>query len=458
MPRRSLTILIVFMVISFACYRRSERTPYARYLADALEQIDQNYLERVDDQKLFDGAMNGMVSRLDKYSGFVSHAEAARFHQTLDQRFGGIGIEVAQDRQSHELIVTSPVVDTPAYHAGIQAGDRILAIDGKSLDSIPPNKRLEAAVDLLRGQEGAEVTLRYRRPGVDEPFETKLVRAVVKIDSVLGDYRRTDNTWSFTLSHHPSIGYLRVTSFGEQTNSEFHTALGELAEHKLTGLVLDLRDNRGGLLTSARDMCDQFLPAGALIVTTRDRHGEIREEYRASGKGAHVEWPMVVLVNGDSASASEIVAACLQDHERAKVVGERTWGKGTVQHVIPIEGGLSVLRLTTGSYWRPNGHNIHRFEISKDDDTWGVSPDADCQAGMDAKQTLELIEERRLRDVVVSPGLVPNPPRTPKDATEFDPALRKAVELLEPSASLPTPRNSASIKHVPQPMTTANDG
>ena len=184
------------------------------------------------------------------------------------------------------------------------------------------------------------------------------------------------------------------------------------------------------MLTAARDVCDLFIDKGQLIVATRDRDGDIREEYRGTGHGPYRELPLAVLVNDQSASASEIVAACLQDHNRAKVVGERTWGKGTVQHVIPVEGGRSVLRLTTASYWRPSNKNIHRFKQSEDTDSWGVMPSPGCEVKMDKKDTSAWIEQRRRRDIVYPPG-VAREPLQPADATEFDPVLRRALELFD---------------------------
>ncbi len=431
MPRRTLTMLLALVAVFYACYWRADRTPYARYLAEALELINENYVEPVDDQKLFDGAMNGMVNRLDDYSGFISHDEATRFQQSLDQKFGGVGIEVALDPKTSNLIVTTPVAHTPAYREGIRAGDQILAIDGRKLDDISAQERLKFAVNLLRGKEGEPVLLQILHAGEKKPADYRLVRALIQVDSVLGDTREPDNSWNFMLAHHDSVGYMRINTFGEQTVQEFSSAMQWLTRHGCRGLILDLRNDPGGLLTAARDVANQFIEAGQLIVTTRDRDGHTREEYRATGQGPYRDLPLVVLVNHDSASASEIVAACLQDHRRAKIVGERTWGKGTVQHVIPVEGGQSVLRLTTASYWRPNGKNIHRFKQSKDSHTWGVTPDEGCQVTMDEKQTNDWLKKRRARDVVRSPAERVDTESVRGDAAEFDPALRRAIEVLD---------------------------
>jgi len=288
---------------------------------------------------------------------------------------------------------------------------------------------------LLRGDDGQPVTLRVIRADEPEPIDYRLVRAIIHVDSVLGDSRQRDNSWNFLLGRHPGIGYVRINSFGEQTVAEFAAAMQALSkQQQCRGLIIDMRNNPGGLLTSARDICDMFIQSGQVIVTTKDRDRRTREEYRGTGRGLYQKLPLVVLVNRGSASASEIVAACLQDQGRAKIVGQRTWGKGTVQHVIPVEGGQSVLRLTTASYWRPNGANIHRFRQSKDDDSWGVSPDEGCEVAMDDKQFTAWLEERRRRDVVYPRGKAPDE-RKIADAAEFDPYLKRALELLAVPAS-----------------------
>ena len=431
MPRRSLALLVALMAVSFACYVRAERSPYGRYLAQAFDEIDDHYLERIDQRQLFDAGVKAMVGQLDTYSGFIGRDAATRFQESIDQRFGGIGVEVSQDPDSKLLVVTSPVLNTPAFRAGIRAGDTLVAIDGRSLDEIAPKKRMETAVKWLQGKEGEPVVVRYLRAGSAEPLEARLVRATIQVDSVLGDSRHERNAWNFLLAGHAGIGYVRMTQFGEQSVGEFHTALESLAERGCKELILDLRDNRGGLLKAAPEICRLFLPAGKVIVTTRDRSGKIKDRYATTEQGPYVDWRLVVLVNSESASASEIVAACLQDHGRAKIVGERTWGKGTVQHVIDLEGGHSRLRLTTASFWRPNGQNIHRFQASSDADPWGVRPDAGSEITLDSDQRARLVKERRKRDVVWPPGVRPSDAAPLSDPAGFDPAIARAVTLLE---------------------------
>ena len=255
----------------------------------------------------------------------------------LDQHFDGIGIEVAIDPKTRQLRVSTPIVGTPAYEAGIQAGDLIVAIDGRNT----------AGVDLRRIERtaarnaGGAVTLEVVREGETEPREFRLARREIKVDTVLGDTRKPDDTWNFFLPGHDRIGYVRITSFGDRTADEFEAALEPAARSPagLRGLVLDLRDNPGGLLDAAADVAGLFLDADDLLVTTRGRDGKELERWVVERAGRYRQLPLVVLVNHDSASAAEIVAAALADHHRAIIVGERTYGKGTVQSVIPIEGG-----------------------------------------------------------------------------------------------------------------------
>lgn len=431
MPLRAIWMLSTGALVCYACYWRADHSPYARFLAYVFEQIDEHYLERVDEEQLFDAGVAAMVGRLDRNSQFISRDEAAHFQQSLDQRFGGIGVEVRQDPETKRLVVATPVLNSPAYRAGIQAGDAILAIDGQPLDETPPKQRLAKAVRLLQGAEGEPVVVRYERPGEPAAVDVTLKRAIIQVDSVLGDTRKADNSWDFSLARHEGLGYVRIATFGEQTVAEVAAALESLRASQCKGLILDLRDNRGGLLRDAPEICDMFLPPAALIVSTRDRSGKVQESYLASGDARYLNLPLVVLVNNDSASASEIVAAAMQDHHRARIVGERTWGKGTVQHVIPVEGGLSRLRLTTSSYWRPNGQNIHRFQSSKDQDPWGVRPDAGCGVVMGAEERIRWMAERRKREVVWPPGSRPKDAADFADAADFDPAIKRAVELLD---------------------------
>ncbi|HEV3138384.1 MAG TPA: S41 family peptidase, partial [Pirellulales bacterium] len=443
MPRRTLWLILAVAVFSLACYERADRNRYGRWFSEVLDTIDRYYVEPVSEQKLFEGALNGMVDQLDDYSQFLSRSDATQFQEALDQQYGGIGIEVAVDESSKQITVMSPLVGTPAYKAGIRAGDKITSIDGQST----ANLSRRDVVRLLRGKPGEAVALGVRRGGQDPLIEFHLVRALIKIDSILGDARRTDGSWDFFLPGDEAIGYIRINSFGDSTVGEFEAAMKWLTERKCRGLIVDLRNNPGGLLDSAEQFCDLFVPSGALIVSTRGRDARVRDKYVASGNGRYQDLPIVILVNGKSASASEIVAACLQDHHRATIVGERTWGKGTVQNVIPLENGNSLLKLTIASYWRPSGKNIHRLESSKATDEWGVKPDPEGEVPLDEKQSAAWQDKRRQRDVPASAhaplAAAPTGAPLPADSPlEFDAQLERAVKIMKEKLSETSPAPS----------------
>ena len=361
-----------------------------------MTEIDQHYVEPVDDQKLFESAVNGMVGELDRFSGYMSSPRAGEFQRMVEQRFGGVGIEVISDPKTKQFMVTTPIVGTPAYEAGIRAGDRIVSIDGHATRELSGQE----AIKMIQGEPGQPVTLEILHEGDTQLHKYRLVRAEIKVESVLGDSRHADDTWDYFLSGQDRIGYLRISSFGDRTVDEVKAALEQLSQKGMRGLILDLRENPGGLLNAAASVAGLFLNQGDLIVATRGRDRISQDERFAETPGPYRNLPLVVIVNSNSASAAEIVAAALQDHHRAIVVGERSYGKGTVQNVIPIEGGRSVLKLTTATYWRPSGKNIHRLESSKRTDEWGVKPDSGCEVPLSKEQLADWQELRQKRDVI----------------------------------------------------------
>lgn len=441
MPRRNLLVIFLAAFLSIVCYHRAARNRYVGTLSEVMNVITSQYVDPVDSRALFEGAMEGMVSQLDPYSGYVNPEEYDRLRENLDQEFGGVGIVVELNPETKRLTVMTPLMGTPAYKAGLRSGDQIIEIDGKDTEGMT----LEDSVELMRGPEGSDVRLKLLRADVAEPIAVTLQRARIPIESVLGDRRREDGSWIYHLQDHPNIGYIRLTTFGKDTAEELKAALHSFREpgNHIEGLILDLRGNAGGLLEAAVDTCDLFLNDG-VIVTTRGRGGVERASFSATpGVELGKDVPMVVLVDKYSASASEIVAGCLQDHGRAVVGGQRSWGKGTVQNVLPLEGNRSALRLTIASYWRPSGKDIHKRKDAKDTDDWGVRPDPELEVNLTNEQATQIAKARRQRDIQPissdsgeTESAEDNQPEPKDDAalkpmSTVDPQLQKAVEYLK---------------------------
>ncbi|PQO44995.1 S41 family peptidase [Blastopirellula marina] len=388
--------------------------------ADALDQVDRNYVEKLDRRKLIEAAIRGVVTELDPHSTYIPQKELARFKTNIDQQFGGIGIQI--DARDGKLIVSSPLVGGPAYDAGVGAGDQILEIDGKSTKGMT----LDKAIESLKGQEGEAVSLVIYHPAEFKTETIELKREMIQLQTVLGDQRLENNDWDYIYDHDKKIAYVRITIFSRNTAEEFSTVLKQLKEDGIRGLVVDLRSNPGGLLSAAIDIADRFIDDGK-IVSVEGRNTPKRE-WSAVADTTLVDVPVAVLVDHFSASASEIVSACLQDHDRAAVIGQRTWGKGSVQNIINLEEGKSAMKLTTASYHRPSGKNIHRLPDAKDSDEWGVSPSPGMEVKMSQKQLAAFQNYRRGRDLAT---LVPHPPAPEQPLAEVDPVLAKGLEYVE---------------------------
>jgi carboxyl-terminal processing protease len=314
----------------------------------------------------------------------------------------------------------------------VRAGDTILEIDGQPTEEID----LVQSVELMRGQPGTQVALKLLPYSEQQPRDVTLTRQIIPVQSVYGDTRHPDGTWNFVLEQYPQIGYVRIISFGDATPEELKKAL-QVVLPNVSGLVLDLRGNAGGLLEAAVATCDMFLPKGN-IVSIKSRGGRAEHRFQAKSGNVIVRSDLVVavLVDGYSASASEIVAACLQDHHRACLIGQRSWGKGTVQRVIELEGGRSALKLTTATYWRPSGTNIHRSSNATEQDAWGVQPDPGYEVKLDEDQYLRFLRSRRQRDAVPLSATRPSAPgNSGDDAVETGSATASpATSGLEASA------------------------
>jgi carboxyl-terminal processing protease len=372
---------------------------------DTLDQVERNYVQKVSRREMMEAAILGLLSKLDDHSNYIAPDELDQFRKGVENEFGGVGIQIGME--SDRLIVISPLVGTPAYRSGIMAGDRIVRI----ADEITDGMTLKDAVDRLQGKLGTSVTMTVVHRNQREPQTVTLRRERIRVETVLGDHRKEDDSWQFLYDTEYRIGYVRITAFSNHTASSLREALDELTQQGMRALVLDLRFNPGGLLSAAVQVSDLFLSEGR-IVTTEGRNIE-GESWDATKDGTYLGFLMAVLVNRYSASASEIVAACLQDHGRAVVVGERTFGKASVQQVVDLEHGRSALKLTTGSYQRPSGKNIQRFEDAGADGDWGVRPNDGLDVAIGGREMVRLFGHRQERDIVESH-------QPPTDAVDTD--------------------------------------
>src|SRR5262249_16008296 len=350
------------------------------FLADVREQLGQR--EDLDSHRDIDISLQRMLAHLDPYTTYIDPEMLARFEQDTSGKFKGIGIKIHENPSRGGLEVATPLIGSPAYRAGLKAGDLIISIT-RQVDSegnpLPEPEIISTrsmstneAVKKIQGKPGTKIKLTVERKGVQGPLEFEVARDVIEVETVMGINRKDDDRWNFLMDPSNRICYVRLTSFARNTYRDLRHVLIDL--HKgggVNGFILDLRFNPGGLLTSAVEISDLFLEDG-LIVTVRPRAGP-STPYHAQPKHHRrfLYFPMVCVVNGLSASGSEIVSACLQDHERAIVMGERSYGKGSVQNIQPFEGG--ELKMTTASFWRPSNKNLNKSSTGgKDKDEWGV--------------------------------------------------------------------------------------
>jgi carboxyl-terminal processing protease len=390
--------------------------------------------------------MQGMIQVLhqdgDEHSAFVQEQQHDDFREELTQQFGGVGIRIRLlGTPPLPTVIGPPEPGTPAYHAEIHSGDRILAIDGESTAKLEIGEVLQR----MRGPVGKQVQLSLLHAGA--PIDITLTRAMITVDSLYGDLRDAQGHWQFRLPEDPRLGYVRITKFGDKTVAELTRVLADLTNNRdappIQGLILDVRDNHGGALDAAVDSSDLFLRAGKTIVTTRGRDLVTRDRFVSTGKGGYAEIPMAILINQESASASEILAACLQDYGRAVVIGQRSYGKGTVQRLFThLEAGRSLLKLTTATYWRPSEKNIHRMPGDNDQATWGVRPDPGFEIPQNPEQAEFWRRYRSRRDLLgqESGGALADqldkadgaPP-----AAYTDQALQRATQVLQPPLADP---------------------
>lgn len=329
--------------------------PSLQLFSYVMEKVRKDYVDgqSLKYQDLVYAALKGMLNTLDPHSEFMEPEKYKELQSDTQGAFGGVGIVVSM--KDNFITVIAPMEDSPGFKAGIMSGDRIMKIDGTSTEKMS----LPDAVKSLRGEPDTDVKITVLRPSSGQMKDYKLTRAVINVDMV----KDINGKKEFPLGDN-KIGYIRLVQFGEKTSDELQTALAKLTAEHMQGLVLDLRWNPGGLLDQAVDVCEKFLPRGDLVVTTEGRNPSQNSVRKAKGRGDELhDMPMVVLVNLGSASASEIVAGCLQDTKRAIILGEKTFGKGSVQSILPLPDG-SALRLTTAKYYTPSHKVIHEVGIT----------------------------------------------------------------------------------------------
>jgi carboxyl-terminal processing protease len=374
-----------------------------RLLVDVMGLIQENYVEMKDSKDLIVGAIHGMVRTLDPFSQFMEPDSYKEMKTETEGQFGGLGIRISI--KNEWLTVITPLLGTPAYKIGILPDDKIVKIEGKTTQGMS----IEDAVKQLRGAPGTRVTITIAREGVKEPIDFTITREIIKIETIRSKMLRD------------GIGYIQLTEFSAASEKDLRKALDTLSKQNMKGLILDLRNNPGGLLDVAVDVCKEFVGDGKLIVYTQGRRPESRRDYITQGKAPYGKLPMIVLVNRGSASGSEIVAGAMQDLKRALIVGTTTFGKGSVQSVFPMQEG-NALRLTTAKYYTPSGRSIHRDEKTG---KGGISPDVIIEVPREVEAKLYIQSEE-----IFAPGKEPEPAIKKQERVE-DVALERALQLLK---------------------------
>ncbi len=400
----SLTVIAAQSEPKVADHSSSSDTYKALNLfGDVFEQVRANYVEPVEDKKLIEYALNGMLSSLDPHSGYMNEEEAKSMNIQNKGEFGGLGIEVTME--NGVIKVVSPIDDTPAARAGIQSGDLIVEIDGKPVTGMTLNE----AVDKMRGKVGSEILLTVVRQGAKAPLKIKLVRDIIQIQSVKSHVENG------------TIGYIRITTFNAQTSPGLKKAFEDIKKNagdKLIGYVLDLRNNPGGLLDQAIAVSNAFLDKGEIVSTRGRNPDDTRRDSATPGLDQSGGLPVVVLINGGSASASEIVAGALQDDKRSITVGTQSFGKGSVQTLFNVPGG-GMVRLTTARYYTPSGRSIQAK---------GITPDIIVERGKvvaEAQEPFSEVHESDLKGALKNPdGTAAAPEQKPEDKPA-DPAAAK---------------------------------
>jgi carboxyl-terminal processing protease len=410
---------------------------------DVLEKIRNDYVEKPDDAKLIEAAINGMLSSLDPHTSYMDADAYREMQRSTKGEFGGLGIEVTEE--DGLIKVVSPIDDTPASKAGLMSGDIIAAIDGVTTQGLT----LDQAVDKMRGPINSAVTLKIARGKKKDLKDYKITRAVIEVQSVKGHVEDGD------------IGYIRVTQFTEKTGSGLRSTMeklkADIPSDKLKGYILDLRNNPGGLLDQSIEVVNDFVDKGE-IVSTRGRNPDDAQRFSARpGDDLSDGKPLIVLINGGSASASEIVAGALQDHKRATIIGTRSFGKGSVQTIMPLGENYGALRLTTARYYTPSGRSIQAKGITPDVQVLEDVP-ADLKGKDDnmGEASLKGHLKNGVEDVSGSQAYVPPDAKQDKQLIAAVDQLHGVVKPVETPAPTPTPSPSANEAKGDGPKTDAS--
>jgi carboxyl-terminal processing protease len=419
-----ITSLILIAMLAFqlpgSLAHRDDDYAFVKTLIDIHRQIDNNYVDPVDEDKLKIGSVNGMMGELDPYSIFVPAAKTEEFDSILGGSFKGVGIELSQ-LENGDIQVVSPIPNSPALKAGVMAGDIIEKVNGTEIKG----KKIADVQAMIKGPLGSEVRLTVKHLEGSQEVELKMTRQEIILPTVMGYRRDAKNNWDYWVSPNPKIGYVRITQFTKDTFDELKKSLDQVLGQGMQGLVLDLRFNPGGMLDQAKAVVNLFISDGVIVVTKGLHRSE--EIARASPDQALPQkFKLIVLVNEHSASAAEIVAGSLKDNHRAVILGTRTYGKGSVQEIIPLEQDEGELKLTVAYYYLPSGRLVHRKKGATD---WGVEPQ--IIVPMSEKDEMRVLQQQSEEELFHKPlPLTSKSTTKPSTQATADVQLQEAVSAI----------------------------
>jgi carboxyl-terminal processing protease len=425
MRREKTAWLISIVLIAILAFQlpgtlaqRDDDYAFVRTLVDIHRQVLQNYADPPQEDQLREAAINGMLNELDPFSVYIPPSKQDDFDRMLEGSFKGVGIRLDQKGDVGAIEVVTPIDGSPAFKAGVMPGDIILKVNGESIEGM----RVSEVIEKIAGPLGSEVGLTVRHVDGREE-ELTMTRQEIVVPTVIGYQRASDNTWDYYASTDPKIAYIRITQFTNETHDALRAVLERLLEDGMKGLILDMRFNPGGRLDQAIQVVDMFIDSG-VIVSTKGRNRP-EQVARATVPDTLPEFPMIVLVNEGSASAAEIVAGSLMDNRRALVLGEQSYGKGSVQELIPLDGKGGELKLTVAYYYLPSGRLVHRKKEMKDGDDYGVKPQILVPMSLDQEKAAMM---QRWEHELVK---VPNGSTQPTTASATQPATQPADPQLQ---------------------------